>query len=658
MVNTFNSVYSSGFRSSFLGICEPIGMKKLLFLGICVWCSSTALGQYSLSDTVKVMEVEVTASRRKHLSEGYKTVSIAGQQKKQYNQRSIAEFLQYSSNLNVQAYGSPGALASLSLRGTGSSHTQVNWNGFPVNSVTLGSADISFLPVMENHEVDIVYGASGALYGSGTFGGAINIDSRPDYSKHGFHNSLSLTLGSMNTQKAVYSFQGGNDSLQISGSIWGDKSDGDYKYYDNIQGKELNRANADYTQFGVNPDFSFKLPNRMELSGGLWYQVKDLNLPAIMGSSSKDLENQKDSLFRSYLQLKKSFYKSSLQVKGAWFNSDQHYTKYSPDSETFIFNSRIKSNAFYSDANYRYFFSNSLSGDFGVTYSYTTADVVAYHGEQSEYDLGLIAALKYYSNQLRTNVTIRKDWSDSYRSEVLSDIGVSYHSMEDQLIFRAAFSQKFKKPSFNDRFWVPGGNIDLKPETGYSIETGINYALDLKKWGELDVDVSAYYSPIEDMIVWRPAGSDWEATNYQSVMTQGIDMTANYRIQFNKFAWTTGTSVSYNKAIIEELDGQSVDNQPLFYAPTWLSSAYSELSTAKWGVYAGWRFASKRYYDKNETMDPYWLINANLYYQFQFHNQLLRLSGSVDNILDESYQMVRSYPMPGRTWQLRIKYSF
>ena len=106
------------------------------------------------------------------------------------------------------------------------------------------------------------------------------------------------------------------------------------------------------------------------------------------------------------------------------------------------------------------------------------------------------------------------------------------------------------------------------------------------------------------------------------------------------------------------MDGQIVDNQPLFYAPTWLSSAYSELSTTKWGVYAGWRFASKRYYDKNETLDPYWLINANLYYQFQFHNQKLRLSGSVDNILDESYQMVRSYPMPGRTWQLHLKYSF
>ncbi|TAJ08125.1 TonB-dependent receptor [Marinilabiliaceae bacterium JC017] len=637
-------------------------MKRRVIVALFfVVLAGNALADELLKDTVKVKEVLVTCSRQKHLSDGYRILTISPQKNEQFAQRTMAEMLQYSSNLNINSYGSPGASASLSLRGTGASHTQVNWNGFPVNSVTLGSADLSVLSLNEQQDVSIVYGASGALYGSGTFGGAVNLDSRADYSVNGFKGNASLAYGSMNTYKGAFGYQAGNEKLHLNGTVWGDQSDGDFEYYDDINEETLNRKNADYHQYGISQNFFYKLPQKASLSAGVWYQVKDLNLPSIMGSSPDNCENQKDSVLRTFVQYNKSFYRSTLQVKGAWFSSYQrYYQKSSPQAEDYLIDSRIKSDAWFADVNYRIFLSEEFSADLGSTFNYTTADVDAYQEKKAEHTLGLLAALKYYSEKVRGNITIRQDWSNTFSSDLLGNIGISFMPMGEDWGIRAAFSQKFRKPTFNDLFWVPGGNPDLKPERGYSSELGTNYSLNAGKAGQFTFDLSYYYTPIENMIAWRPDGALWYAENYFKVLTEGVDISVDHKMLFGKVNLHSGISLSYNDAVIEETtdNNEQKEGQPLYYAPKWLSNAFTEVSRDKWHALVSWRFTSKRYYDDNYTLDPYWLLNANVGYSVALRDQMVRVSGSVDNILNASYQSVRSYPMPGRTFQIRLKYSF
>ena len=636
-------------------------MIRTILAGIVMLCLCfLAQAEGEFRDSVLVEEVQVDAPRKKHFIEGYNYKEISEKQLENFENRTLGELLQYSSGLNIRSNGSPGALSSISFRGLGSSQTQVNWNGFPVNSVTLGSADLSNIPLTSGQSVGIATGAGGASYGSGAIGGAINIDWNSNQTDA--PNALiNLATGSMGTYKGAVGYQVQASKLQLSGTVWGDISDGDFTYYDAIKQDEFKRQNADYHQMGVQQYFSFKNSNYSELKGGIWAQAKDLNLPSIEGASLDNFENQKDSSLRVFLHYKKIFSAGVLNAKAAWFYADQYYyQKASADSEELLTESKITSKTWFGDVNYRYYLPYHLSFDFGLTYQYTTAIVDAYGGNQHEQVVGLVPGFKYHHKGLKLSVLFRKDWANTVSSDLLFNAGADYELIQDKLNVRAAYSQKFRRPTFNDLYWIPGGNPDLVPESGYSIEAGVAYKTQSDLLGLFTFDLGCYYSPIDNMIVWRPEGATWFANNYRNVLSRGVDLTIDHSLAGSLLNWTNHISVSYKKATIESaVDGRN-EGRPLYYAPSWISNVSSSVSHHKgYALTMGLRATSKSYYDDfGGSIDPYWIVNMNLGKEFKQGKNTFTAMLTVDNIFNEHYQTVRSYPMPGRIWQINLKYSF
>ncbi|MBS2097435.1 TonB-dependent receptor [Carboxylicivirga linearis] len=636
-------------------------MYRTIVVGLLIFgMSFFAYAEGEFRDSVLVEEVQIDAPRKKHFIEGYNYKEITDKLLKNFANRTLGELLQYSSGLNIRSNGSPGALSSISFRGLGSSQTQVNWNGFPVNSVTLGSADLSNIPLASGQSVGIATGVAGASYGSGAIGGAINIDWKSNQTDA--PNALiNLATGSMGTFKGAAGYQVQASKLQLSGTVWGDISDGDFTYYDAIKQDEFKRQNADYHQMGVQQYFSFKNSNYSELKGGIWAQAKDLNLPSIEGASLDNYENQKDSTLRIFLHYKKLFTIGVLNAKAAWFYADQHYIKKTkPDDDFYATESRIKSKTWFADGSYRVYLPYHLSFDFGFAYQYTTAIVDAYGGDQHEQVLGLIPGLKYDNKALKVNLLVRKDWANTVNSNVLINLGVDYELIQNQLNVRGAYSQKFRRPTFNDLYWIPGGNPDLQPESGYSIETGLVYKKQSDLFGLFSFDLGFYYSPIDNMIVWRPEGATWYANNYRNVLSRGIDFRLDHSITGSALNWHNVISVSYNKATIESsADGRN-EGRPLYYAPEWISNVNSSIShNSGYSLDFGFRTASKSYFDDSKKyLDPYWIINLNLAKEINFGKNKFATMINVDNLFNHRYQTVRSYPMPGRIWQVNLKYSF
>lgn len=634
-------------------------MKFKLLLLLLIY-SLPILADEEVRDSVKVKEVEIVSSRKIHFSDGYRTENFTGSLEDRSSYRSLADVLMRSSSLNVKSYGSSGASASISFRGLSASQTQVNWNGFPINSITLGSADVSNVLITPQSTVNVVPGAGGVAYGSGTFGGAVNID----YNTSDVNNNvgIDLTAASFGTYKvgAFYNTVKGN--LRLSGNLWSDQSDSDFDYYDEIKDAELKRHNANYNQKGFQQYFSYKSSAYSELKGGLWAMVKDVNIPGIEGASLSAYENQKDSTFRSFLEYKKVFQRSSLVLKGAWFYADQHYIKKdSADAVVASIDSRIKSDIWFADINYRHYVMDHLSVDIGSSYNHTSGRVDAYNQNRYDQVFALIVGARYV-NRFSSNVSFRKDWATSVDSDLLFNAGISYPCMDDNLIIRGAFSQKFRRPSFNDLYWEPGGNEDLKPESGYSIEGGLNYKFDLDKLGSLISDVSIYYSPVNNMIVWRPDGAIWSVKNYSDVLTKGFDLKLNHVLTVNSASLKTNASFAYNNASIRKIkEGDtSEEGHPLYYAPQWISNINSEITTSRqYSFFVNWQFVSERHYDNSdETIDPYWLFDAKVSKKIEMDRHLLFIQMGIENILDKRYQTVKSFPMPGRLWELKLKYTF
>ena len=58
---------------------------------------------------------------------------------------SMGDVLLQNTNTFIKSYGR-GTMATVSVRGTAPSHTQVTWNGLTINSPMLGTVDFSLVP--------------------------------------------------------------------------------------------------------------------------------------------------------------------------------------------------------------------------------------------------------------------------------------------------------------------------------------------------------------------------------------------------------------------------------------------------------------------------------------------------------------------------------
>ncbi len=114
-------------------------------------------------------------ARLNEFAPGQKVKTIDSETLQQYQLQNMANLLSQQEPVFVKSYGVNG-LATLNFRGSSAAQSQVLWNGVPIQNAALGVADISTLPVLLMNNVNIVYGGSAALWGSGNVGGALLLE--------------------------------------------------------------------------------------------------------------------------------------------------------------------------------------------------------------------------------------------------------------------------------------------------------------------------------------------------------------------------------------------------------------------------------------------------------------------------------------------------
>ena len=136
-------------------------------------------------EPIRLDEVVVTATR---LEEPIEDVAqditvITRKEIESGSYRDLTEIVRNASGLHLTEYGNRGANALASLRGSTAEQVLVMVDGKRLNKPGDGLFDLNTLPVpIENIErVEILRGASSALYGADAMGGVINIITRiPD----------------------------------------------------------------------------------------------------------------------------------------------------------------------------------------------------------------------------------------------------------------------------------------------------------------------------------------------------------------------------------------------------------------------------------------------------------------------------------------------
>lgn len=615
-----------------------------------------------------IRELTIEQSREKYFSEDKKVIRPDSVQSAHFRNLTVGEALSEIAPVYINMYGGTGAASGTFLRGANASQSLVLWNGFPLNSITLGTADLSLMPVSGFNDISMTMSPAGSIFSSGAFGGSIDLNNKPDWDKK-MEIILAPELGSYGDKRISISGSGGNRFVQFHTMISRQHVSNNFVFNDTYKSgnpKETILNNALNNTILIQNVF-LKLPANNQIEAGFWYQSKKKEIPAQMGSYLPGSAFQRDSTVKFYAKWNKLFLKSSISIKTAYFNDHMVYRdELSPSENNYLIDSKIKGSRLMADGTYRMFLGNSISIDAGVGISAFSASVDNYIGKENELIPAAFTGLKFRRERLTANLSIRKEFHNDIDLMPLISFGIRTEIIPQKLAFRINYSDQFRMPAFNDKYWKPGGNPALLPEKGWSSDAGIELRMQLNTRNSFFFELTAFNTDIDNLIQWIPGetGIFWSPKNTLNVISRGLETNLNYSYSSGKFKYKLNSAYTFGKSKISEIENS--DNQllgkELIYRPNHQARFFSHFEFGRYSFSGNLNITGRRFTTEDNNpfyaMPAFALVNIYSGYKINFKDISGTIQFKINNLFNHQYQVVRSYAMPGRIYQFGIVFNY
>ena len=627
-------------------------MKKLFVLLFLV-VSFAAMAQ----DTIVLQSVEVNADAiRKNQAEVAMERKMDTALLKRLNTITMSQLLIQHSPVFIKTYG-PGGVATASFRGTTASHTLVLWNGFQLNAPTLGQVDFSTIPVFMTEQVALKWG-SGTSANSGGLGGTVNIETNQHFGE-GLILDLKQTYGSFNSFGSYITAGYSWASHLLRVKAYRTSSDNDFEYNNIglIPHQVMKQKNADFVDYGLMPEYQWRFRNSL-ITIVSWNQWSDRNCPQIMPNvnNSSTKEYTENGYSRNFISYKTYWNTGKIEIKSAYFYEKQHYFLESYTSigtPVTSINSKNDANVLHEivDVNQDLYKSWKLNAKVQFDYEQVTSN--NYKGIKDRNTLSLYAALiGKLLKPIDLRLTLRNDLVDGESAGLFPTATVSYSFIYvNGLRLNVGYSHNYRNPSLNDLYWNPGGNPDLKPEKGHTVDGNLDYS---RKFGNFSVEskIGAYYSEISDWIQWVPTTYRyWVPENVATVVAYGVE--THLKLDYDIYNWKF--SVSGNYVYSNTTDKRGLQ---LIYIPLHHANAFAEAKWKTWDLTYTLEYTGERKTSMNANefygfrLMPYTLHHVSLGKQINKFN----IEFKVNNITDEEYMAILWRAMPGRSYEISLSY--
>ena len=208
------------------------------------------------------------------------------------------------------------------------------------------------------------------------------------------------------------------------------------------------------------------------------------------------------------------------------------------------------------------------------------------------------------------------------------------------------------------------GNRALRPEKAHEYNVGVTWKS--KPWHSLEyisLTADAYYNKVDDKIVAMPSLYVWRMMNYGRVDIKGADISVQGRFTFNeKFGLSLTTVYSFQEALDLTDKASKTYKHQVPYTPKhsgnmgvqvetpWVNVGYSV-------VLVGDRYRMRQNTPANllERYDEHTLTVSRT---FGLKRCELRLQVDLVNLTDTQYDVIKYYPMPGRSNRCTIQVKF
>ena len=602
---------------------------------------------------------------------------------------SIADVLTFNAPIFVKQYGRA-TLSTVSFRGTGPSHTQVTWNGMRINNPMLGMTDFSMIPSYFIDDASLLHGTSSVNETGGGLGGLVRLSTAPANAR-GFGMQYIQGIGMYRTFDEFLRLEWGDEHWQVATRAVYQSSANDFKYrnrdkkeniYDdamNIVGSyyptERNRSGA-FDDVHVLQEVYYDTRRGDRFGLNAWYINSNRELPLLTTDYADDkrFENrQREHTLRSVLSW--DHFRSSWKVaaKAGYIHTWMAYD-YRKDPGSGIMNpitrSRNKVDTFYGQAdgeytpNAKWFFTAGVAAhqhlvesiDKDIILQQGGRDIVGY--DKGRIELSASVSAKWRpTERLGLSAVLREEMYGTKWATVPAFFADYLLSKRGNIVAKASVSRNHRFPTLNDLYFLPGGNPDLRSESGFSYEAGLSFAVGKENVYSLSGSASWYDQHIDDWILWlsTPKGF-FSPRNIKQVHAYGVEMQANlavipardWKLTMNgTFSW----SPSVNEGEPISPADQSVGKQ-LPYEPEYSATVTGRLAWRSWGLLYQFCYYSERYTMSSNDISlsgrltPYLMNNLSLDKAFALKWADLTLKGSINNLFNEEYLSVTARPMP------------
>ena len=541
-----------------------------------------------------------------------------------------AETLLRIPGLGLSDYGGLSGLKSVSLRGLGSPHTDIYLDGVRVSNFQSGQNDLGMLPVETLGSAVVDYAQNSVSFRT----------AKPTFGRSPFAGQVGLQAGSFGTWMPSVRFDvKATERVALSAYASGILTRGDFPYGDDNtlrQGNDLKQLHAGTDLFGTVEGGEYHIKSYINAS--------DRGTPGSLSWPSDDRQQDKNLVVQG--SFRKAFterYTLNLSAKGGWDN---------------IFYKSAWGNSNYDFTDLQFNASQTFRVNDWWALSLAT-DLERGTLAATDYDAARTAVIAAFGNAFRFD-RFKADLALEYRGTFDKD-AEALNSFSPSLDLRytlfegfdlVAFGRRaFRAPTFNELYYPGYGNPNLKPEDAWLTDFGIDWHTAIDDAWSLSAKLDVFYNNLKDKIISAPSKSDpyvWLPYNIGRVEAKGAD--ASVALRYAGDVWQGGLSARYARqsALDKTPDSATLDQQIPYVAKNTVVLA-ADASLAGWRLDALWNWRGGRFDSTGEL--PAWnTLDLSLAKTFVLCEDCsLTLNVTGRNLLDCSYEMVRDYPMPGRS---------
>ena len=635
----------------------------------------------------EMKEVTVVETKNKEI---IKPQILSEKELGRLNSQSVADALRYFSGVQVKDYGGIGGIKTVNIRSMGTNHVGVFYNGVQLGNAQNGQVDLGRYSLDNVESISLYNGQKSDVFQSAkdfSASSAVYITTkRPRFRGNDrFHLTGQVKTGSFGliNPSVIYEHKL-TDKLYMSANAEYTYANGRYKFrYKRLQldgdvayDTTAVRRNGDVQSFRTEVGLYGFVPfGKWNVNG--YFYTSERGIPgAVVNNVFRHGERQSDKAAFGQGAFQKKladFYELKLSGKFAW-----DYSNFLRDDpkELYLNNHYYQQEAYLSLANLFVLtdwwkVSASVDGqmnkmsadltDFAYPIRWTELVSIATSFDFRRFSLqaSLLGTFIQETTRSRKNYTAspnKNEWSPA--------VFFSYQPFShEHLSLSGFFKRIFRMPTFNDLYYTEIGNAKLKPESTYQYDLGVSYEKHFAHsfFDSILLKADGYYNEVKDKIIAYPTGQQfrWTMINLGKVKIGGLELASRVSahaqaVNFNLFLqYTLQKATDYT----DKTDAFYGDQIP--YMPRHSGTATFNIDYKGWNLNYCFIYTGERYNEQENNRynyeQPWYTHDMSLTKEFQWKRCRLKVTGELNNIFNQAYEVIHNYPMPGRNFKIALR---